>query len=118
MKRFSGAALLFLASCCGPEANRASRDQYARCLASRKLAAERTAASVAETVKLLEDPHPLVVVGALETLSDYGDKDFLQHVVPKLKSGPPLVRAQACAAVAALKNPDGAGPLLEVLKDP
>jgi HEAT repeat protein len=118
MNRFCWAFFLLPASCCGPEPDRASRDPYERYLGVRELAAERTAASVAEAVRLLDDPHPLVAVGALETLADYGDKDFLQHVVPKLKAGAPLVRAQACAVVASLGNPDGAAPLLEVLKDP
>ncbi len=107
-------AVLLLASCGGPEANPASRDPYERYLAAREHGPARRAARAAEA---LEDAHFLVVTGALEALSEIGDPAFLQHAASKIRHDHPMVRAQACATIAAIRNPDGLPALAAALKD-
>ncbi len=117
MKKLPAALLIFLASCSGPEADTKSREPYERYLRVRKLARRPDAESMAEVVRLLDDPHYLVVTGALETLAKIGDPAFLQHAAPKIKHGHPMVRAQACAALAAIRNEEGIPAIREAMKD-
>lgn len=112
------ALLVLLASCGGPEANLKSQDPYERFLGARELAERTDPATMSEIVSLLEDPHFLVVVGALELLAARHRPEFLQHFVPKLKHKHPLVRQAACAGIGAINNPEGIPPLVETLKDP
>ncbi|HVR83704.1 MAG TPA: HEAT repeat domain-containing protein [Planctomycetota bacterium] len=111
-------ALLLLAACGGPEPNLRSQDPYERFLGERELVERTDAASMAEIVGFLEDPHFLVIVGAIELLAHRNRPEFLQHFAPKLKHPHPLVRQAACAAIAAIHNPEGVPPLIETLKDP
>jgi len=111
-------ALLLLAACGGPEANLHSQDPYERYLGEKELLGLEDAATTAEIVGLLDDPHFLVVVGAIEHLGHRGRPEFLQHFIPKLKHKHPLVRQTACGAIAAVKNPEGVPALVETLKDP
>ena len=111
-------ALLLLAACGGPEPNLRSQDPYERYLGEKELLERNDATAMAEIVNLLEDPHFLVVVGAIEHLAHQGRPEFLQHLAPKLKHKHPLVRQSACAAIAAINNRDGVAPLVETLKDP
>jgi HEAT repeat protein len=111
-------ALLLLAACGGPEANLKSQDPYERFLGERELVEQNDPATMTEIVNLLEDPHFLVVVGALELLAHQGRPEFLQHFVPKLKHKHPLVRQAACAGLATIRNRDCVPPLVEVMKDP
>ncbi|HLY12590.1 MAG TPA: HEAT repeat domain-containing protein [Planctomycetota bacterium] len=111
-------ALLFLAACGGPEPNLQSQDPYERFLGERELLERVDAAAVAELVTHLEDPHFLVVVGAIEVLAHHGRPEFLQHFAPKLKHKHPLVRQAACAAIAEIQNPEGVPLLVDTLKDP
>jgi HEAT repeat protein len=111
-------ALLFLAACGGPEPNLRSQDPYERFLGERELMERTDAATMSEIVNLLEDPHFLVVVGAIDLLAHRKRPEFLQHIAPKLKHPYPLVRQAACAAIAAIHNPEGVPALIETLKDP
>lgn len=111
-------ALLLLAACGGPEANLRSQDPYERYLGEKELLGLEDAATTAEIVGLLEDPHFLVVVGAIEHLAHRGRPEFLQHFLPKLKHKHPLVRQSACAAIAQVRNEEGVPALAEMLKDP
>jgi HEAT repeat protein len=117
MSRPLPALLLALAACGGPEADVRSRDPYERYLGVREAGDDRSAASVAEIVRLLDDEHALVVTGALEALAAIGDKAFLQHAASKIKHPNPMVRSQACATIAAIRNEEGTAALLEALKD-
>jgi HEAT repeat protein len=107
-------ALLLLSSCGGPEANPTGRDPYERYLAVREYGEARQAARAAE---MLEDPHFLVVTGALEALAAIGDPAFLQHAASRVQHQHPMVRAQACATIAAIRNPEGLPALAICLKD-
>ncbi len=111
-------ALLLLTACGGPEANVQSPDPYERFLGVRENEGRRDAVAVAEVVRLLEDPHYLVVTGALATLAEMGQKEFLQHVVPLLSHKHFLVRREACTAIGRLRNPLGVPYLLKALDDP
>ena len=111
-------ALLLLAACGGPEPNLRSQDPYERYLGEKELMERNDAATMAEIVTLLEDPHFLVVVGAIELLAHRARPEFLQHLAPKLKHPHPLVRQSACAAIVAIHNPEGVPLLIETLKDP
>jgi len=111
-------ALLLLASCGGPEPNLKSQDPYERYLGTRELMERSDAVTMAEIVLLLEDPHFLVVTGAIEFLAHRGRPEFLQHIAPKLKHKHPLVRQTACAALGTIRNPEGIPLLIETLKDP
>jgi HEAT repeat protein len=113
-----GTAWLFvlLAACAGPEADLTSREPYERYLAVRELAETPEAASVTEIVRRLEDPHFLVVVGALEALGDIGRREFVQHVVPKLKAAHSMVRQYAALTAARLGNEEAVPALLETLR--
>jgi len=118
MKRVSvGLALLF-GSCGGPDADTGSAAPYERYLGVRELGERRDADAVREIVKLLDDPHFLVVTGALEALCDVGRKEFLQHVLPRAKHAHPMVRSYACRAVGRLGNEEGIAALADALKDP
>jgi HEAT repeat protein len=117
MRRFVPGVCLLLASCCGPEADPKSSAPYERYLGARELGGSGDAASVAEIVKLLDDPHFLVVTGALEALGDLGRKEFLQHVAPRAKHAHPMTRAYACATLGRLGNEEAVPVLLEALKD-
>lgn len=109
-------ALVLLAACAGPEPDLSSREPYERYLAVRGLARTPDAAAVAEIVRRLEDPHFLVVVGALEALGDIGRPEFLQHVVPKLKAPHPMVRQYASLTAARLGSEEAVPALLEALR--
>ncbi len=109
--------LLLAASCSGPEANLASDDPYERYLGLKELASRTDAEAVAEVVRRADDPHYLVVLGALEILAAWGRPEFLQHVAPRLRHPHAEVRRQACATVAALRNPEGIEGLAQALKD-
>jgi HEAT repeat protein len=113
-------ALLLLAagSCGGPEANPRSQDPYERFLGARELVGQTDAETMRTLVTLLDDPHYLVVTGAIDVLAGYGRPEFLQHFVPKLKHKHPLVRQEACAAIATIRNEEGLPSLIETLKDP
>jgi HEAT repeat protein len=111
-------ALLLLAACGGPEANLKSQDPYERFLGEKELFERGDAVAMADIVACLDDPHFLVVTGALEHLAHLKRPEFLQHFVPKLKHKHPLVRQTACAGIAALHNEEGVLPLIETLKDP
>jgi HEAT repeat protein len=118
MRVWIGPALLFLSACCGLEPDPRSRDPYARYLGVKELGERRDAASVAEIVRLLEDPHYLVVMGAVEALGMIGHKEFIQHVAPQLKHRHPMVRAAACVILAALRNEEAVPAVIESLQDP
>ena len=111
-------ALLLLMSCSGPVPNTKSQDPYERFLGERELVGRTDAQAMAELVGFLEDPHFLVVTGAIEILAAQGRPELLQHFVPKLKHKHPMVRQAACAAIALIQNPEGVAGLLEALKDP
>lgn len=110
--------LLVLASCSGPEPNLRSQDPYERFLGVRELVGRTDADAVRELVAHLEDPHYLVVVGAINVLAGMGRPEFLQHFVPKLKHKHPMVRQAACAAIAAIHEEAGVPPVIELLADP
>jgi HEAT repeat protein len=111
-------ALLLLASCGGPVPNTKSDDPYEKFLGERELIGRTDAAAAKELVGLLEDPHYLVVVGAIEVLAEQGRPDLLQHFVPKLNHKHPMVKQSACAAIARIQNEEGVPALIETLKDP
>lgn len=117
MRSLFWSALLLLAACGGPEPNLKSQDPYERFLGERELAGLSDAAAMAHIVACLDDPHFLVVAGAMEHLAQLGRPEFLQHLVPKLKHMHPLVRQEACAAIARIHNDEGVPPLIETLKD-
>lgn len=119
MRSFLWLAPLLLAACGGPEPNTKSQDPYERFLGEKELLAPRTdAEAVNELVGLLEDPHYLVVVGAIEVLAGQGRPELIQHFIPKLKHKHPMVRQTACTAIAAIQNREGIPLLIEMLKDP
>jgi len=118
MRSFFWPALLLLAACGGPNANLKSADPYERYLGEMELKDRSDAATTAEVVSLLEDPHFLVVVGALEVLASRGRPEYLQHVLPKLKHKHPFVRQAACAAVVSLHAEEGIPDLIKTLQDP
>ncbi len=111
-------ALLLLGACGGPEPNLKSQDPYERFLGERELLENTDAQSMAEVLACLEDPHFLVVAGALEILAHQGRPEYLQHIAPKLKHKNPLVRQTACAAAAAVHNREAVPLLIGMLKDP
>lgn len=117
MRRLAAGLSLFLGACCGPEADTKSAAPYERYLGVRELGERSDAESVAAIVKLLDDPHFLVVTGALEALGDIGRKEFLQHVAPRVKHAHPMTRAYACATLGRLGNEEAVPALLEGLKD-
>lgn len=108
---------LLLAACSGPEANLSSSDPYERFLGVRELEGRRDAAGIADLVRRLEDPHYLVVAGAVTTLAELREKEFLQHVAPMTRHAHPLVRRRACEGLARLGNPEGIPFLLKSLED-
>jgi HEAT repeat protein len=118
MRRVTAGLLLALGACCGPEPNTKSQAPYERYLGVRELGLRHDADAVREILKLLEDPHFLVVTGGLEALGDIGRKEFLQHVLPRIRHAHPMVREYACATIARLGNEEGIPALLEALKDP
>jgi HEAT repeat protein len=118
MRSFFWLPLLFLASCGGPVPNTKSEDPYEKFLGERELIGRSDAAAMKELVGLLEDPHYLVVVGAVDVLAEQGRPELLQHFVPKLKHKHPMVRQSACAAIARIQNEEGVLGLVETLKDP
>lgn len=111
-------ALLLLTACGGPEANVKSQDPYERFLGERELLGRTDAEAIAQLVALLDDPHYLVVTGAIDVLAGLGRPEFLQHFVPKLKHKHPFIRQAACEAVAKIRNDEGVPGLAEALKDP
>jgi HEAT repeat protein len=115
---FWPALLLLPLGCGGPEANPTSQDPYERFLGARELVGRTDAQAMTLLVSMLDDPHYLVVVGALDVLAMQGRPEFLQHYVPKLRHRNPMVRQSACAGIAALRNEDGVPGLVEALKDP
>lgn len=110
-------ALLLLAGCSGVDPDVKSPDPYERYAGVRQQVADQGVRAVPQAVALLEDPHYLVVMGALEALASLHDPEFLQHVAPKLKHPHPMVRAQACATLAALRSPGGLPLVAEALAD-
>jgi HEAT repeat protein len=110
--------LLLLSACGGPEANVRSADPYERFLGVRANEGRRDAPAVAEVVHLLEDPHYLVVAGALSTLAEMGQPEFLQHAAPLTQHKHPMVRREACATIARIRNPLGVPFLLKAVEDP
>lgn len=109
---------LLLAACSGPEANLASADPYERFLGVRDLEGRRDAAGLSELVRRLEDPHYLVVAGAIGTLADLREKEFLQHVAPLTRHAHPIVRRRACEGIATIGNPLGVPFLAKAVEDP
>lgn len=91
---------------------------YERYLGARELGGRRDAEAVGEIVKLLDDPNFLVVTGAVEALADIGRREFLQHVLPRLKHAHPMVRAYACLALGRLRNDEALPALVAALQDP
>lgn len=118
MRSLFWAMLVLLAACGGPEPNVKSQDPYERFLGELELQENNDAASMAELLVLLDDPHFLVVAGAIEVLAHQKRPEFLQHLLPKLKHKHPLVRQTACAGIAEIHNPEGVPGLVECLKDP
>lgn len=122
MRRLAWPLLLF-ASCGGPEANTRSKDPYDRYLGAREIGTARDVASEPELVRLLDDPHYLVVTGVLESMAEIGRREYLPYALPKLQArekdreNPPMVRAQACATVAAVGGAEGLEPVVASLKD-
>jgi HEAT repeat protein len=113
------AAFVAASGCGGPEANPKSTDAYERYLGLREeLAGRSDPEAMAEIVRLLEDRHPLVAVGALEALEERADPAFLQHAATGLKHPVPLVREYACRLAGALRRPEGVPVLVGALKDP
>jgi HEAT repeat protein len=110
-------ALLFLAACGGPEPNLKSQDPYERFLGERELIGRTDSVAIQELVSRLEDPHYLVVIGAIEVLASQGRPEFLQHFVPKLKHKHLMVRQSACAAIASVRAEEGVPALIETFKD-
>jgi HEAT repeat protein len=106
------------AGCGGIDPDFDGRDPYARYLAAREVEDSPDAPSMARLVAALEDPSPLVVAGALETLAALGRPEFLQHAAVKLSHSDAMVRRQACATIAAIRNADGLPLLLKAMKDP
>ena len=118
MRRLLPLLLLAAAGCGGVDPDVDSRDAYARYLGVRELQETPDAPSMTRVVQALDDPHPLVVTGALETLAGLGRPEFLQHAVPRLGHASPMVRRQACATIAAIRNADGLPFLLKAITDP
>jgi len=109
---------LLLTACSGPEANVKSQDPYERFLGLRELEGRTDAEAIGQLVKSLDDPHYLVVVGAIDVLAAHGRPEFLQHFIPRLKHKHPMVRQDACAAIARVRGEDGVPAMIELLKDP
>ena len=109
--------LLLLAACRGTPPSTKSGNFYERYQAVRELRQRRDAEAIGEIVRLLDDDHPLVVTGALQSLALIGDPGFLQHIVPLFTHESPMVRAQACVAVGDLENPGATSLLLKAIKD-
>ena len=109
---------LLLAACSGPDANVKSEDPYERFLGERELVGRTDAESIGQLVKLLEDPHYLVVIGAIDVLASHERPEFLQHFVPKLKHKHPMVRQSACDAIARVHGDEGVPGVIEAVKDP
>lgn len=109
---------LLLAACSGPEANVKSEDAYERFLGVREFESRTDAEAIGQLVKGLEDPHYLVVVGAIDVLAAHERPEFLQHFIPKLKHKHPMVRQAACAAIARVHGEEGVPGTIEVVKDP
>ena len=108
---------LFLAACSGPDANLQSPDPYERFLGVRELEGRRDAAGLSEIVKRLEDPHYLVIAGAVNTLAEMRDPAFLQHIAPLAQHPHPIVRRRACEGIGRLGNPLGVPYLLKAAED-
>lgn len=117
MKPVGFALLGLLAGCGGPSADLRSAEPYERYLGVRERADAADAAAMAEIVAALEDPHPLVVVGALEALRDLGRKEFLQHVAPRAEHASPMVRRSAVEALAAIRHEEGLPYVARAVKD-
>jgi len=116
---------LLLGACSSPEPDTHSKDPYERYLGLKEIAETRDVASEAEVVRLIDDPHYLVVTGALEVMAAFGRKDYLPYALPKLqvkekekdRENHPMVRSQACATVAVCAGPEGLEAVLGVLRD-
>jgi len=109
---------LLLTACSGPEANIKSGDPYERFLGERELVGATDAESIGQLVKLLDDEHYLVAVGAIEVLAGLERPELQQHFVPKLKHKHPMVRQAACAAIARVHGEEGVPGVIEAVKDP
>jgi HEAT repeat protein len=109
---------LLFAACSGPEADIKSQDPYERFLGERELADRTDAEAIGQLVKLLDDPHYLVVLGAVEVLAGHERPEFLQHFVPKLKHKHPMVRQSAAESIGRIRSEEGVPAVIELLKDP
>ena len=109
---------LLLASCSGPEANLKSEDPYERFLGVRELVDRTDAEAIGTLVRSLEDPHYLVVIGAIDVLAAHERPELVQHFVPKLRHKHPMVRQSACAAIARVHGEEGVPGVIELAKDP
>ena len=110
--------LLLLAGCSGPDANVKSQDAYERFLGEQELAGRTDAEAIGQLVAMLDDPHYLVVVGAVDVLAAHERPEMLQHFVPRLKHKHPMVRQAACAAIARVRGEEGVPGVAELVKDP
>jgi HEAT repeat protein len=109
---------LILVACSGPDPNVKSEDPYERFLGLRDLEGRSDAESIGQLVKSLDDPHYLVVVGAIDVLAAHERPELLQHFVPKLKHKHPMVRQAACAAIGRVRGEEGVPGVIELVKDP
>jgi HEAT repeat protein len=115
---FAAGSTLLLAGCGGPVPNTRSEDPYEKFLGIRELAGRTDATAIKELVGFLDDPHYLVVVGAIDVLAAHERAELIQHFVPKLKHPHPMVRQAAAAAIARIRNAEGVPGIVELLKDP
>ena len=117
MWRVIGAVLLLAfcgPSCGGPDPDPESQIPYDRYLGVKELGEENGAADV---VPFLDDPHFLVVVGALEALAEIGHPEVAQHGVASLTHDHPFVREHACILLGSIGNNQAIPHLVEMLSD-
>lgn len=117
MKPSASVVLALLVGCGGSTPDLRSAEPYERYLGVRELSEAPDATAMAEIVGALDDPHPLVVVGALETLADVGRKEFLQHIAPRTEHASPMVRRAAVEGLAAIRNEEGLPYVVRGVKD-
>ena len=106
-----------LVACGGASADLRSAEPYERYLGVREAARSPGAESVAQIVAALDDPHALVVVGALEALAEIGHKEFLQHAAPRTEHASPFVRRAAVETLAVLRHEEGLPYVARAVKD-
>jgi len=108
--------VLLLSSCGGPEPNTRSKDPFERYLGVREIGRNRELAAEPELVRLLDDPHYLVVTGVLESMAEIGRREYLPYATPRLKADHPWVRAQACETLATIAGEEVLEQVLGVLQ--